>query len=182
MKDAFQTLVPPAAQPVSVRSIPARRVWHHAPTILATAASFVVALGLGLLGRGFWSGDSVAARQGLGGSAPGTLAVQARQATGASSMLPDTAWRMVTLKVPDAQRGGSRSIDLPAVEQNRLDENWVRSLPEPLSPELVRALQRSGHTVQQSRQLLPMPLDDGRRLVVPIDQVDVHYVGNAAYQ
>ena len=89
---------------------------------------------------------------------------------------------MVTLKVPDAKHGGSRSIHLPAVEQKRLDENWLRSLPEPLSPELVRALQRTGHAVQQSRQLLPVPLENGRRLVVPIDQVNVHFVGNKAYQ
>jgi hypothetical protein len=88
---------------------------------------------------------------------------------------------MVTVKLSD-QRDASEAIHVPAVERDRIDENWLRSLPGALPPDVVQALRRSGHAVQQSRQLLPMPLEDGRRLVVPIDQVDVHYVGNAAFQ
>jgi hypothetical protein len=32
--------------------------------------------------------------------------------------------------------------------------------------------------VEQRRKLLPWRMKDGRRLVVPVDEVDFHYVGN----
>jgi hypothetical protein len=28
---------------------------------------------------------------------------------------------------------------------------------------------------------VPLPMQDGRRLIVPVDEVDVHYVGNQTY-
>jgi hypothetical protein len=58
----------------------------------------------------------------------------------------------------------------------------VGNVPQGLPPELVQALQQSGRRVQQSRQLIPVPLEDGRRLVVPVDQFEIHYVGNRGYQ
>ena len=64
----------------------------------------------------------------------------------------------------------------------RLDEGWLRNLPGELPVDLLQALERTGHSVQRSRRLVPMPLEDGRRVVVPVDQFDVHYVGNKAYQ
>ncbi len=73
------------------------------------------------------------------------------------------------------------SINLPAIERDRLDKDWMQSVP-PAIPEKVReALARTGHEVQQRRELVPVQLKDGRQLVMPVDQVDVHYVGNGPY-
>lgn len=44
--------------------------------------------------------------------------------------------------------------------------------------EFQAALERAGYRVKQSRELLPIPIEGGRQAVVPVDQLDVHYVGN----
>jgi hypothetical protein len=82
--------------------------------------------------------------------------------------------------VSNGQQPGA-SFNLPAIERDNVDEQWLRSLP-PAIPENVRqALSRTGHQVQQRRELVPVPMQDGRRLIVPVDQVEVHYVGNGTY-
>jgi hypothetical protein len=84
---------------------------------------------------------------------------------------PSEPWRLVT---------DAGLVDLPAVERNRLDEEWLKRMPGPIPPEVLQALKRRGHEVQQRRDLVPLRLKDGRQLVVPIDQVDVQYVGRPA--
>ena len=66
---------------------------------------------------------------------------------------------------------------MPAVQVNRLDPVWLQSIPKPVSPDVLQALEQSGHQVQQRRELLPVQMNDGRQLVVPVDQVDIRYVG-----
>jgi len=46
---------------------------------------------------------------------------------------------------------------------------------------VVQALQRSGYQVQRQQELMPLPLKDGRQLVVPVDKVQLQYVGNTTY-
>jgi hypothetical protein len=41
---------------------------------------------------------------------------------------------------------------------------------------------RMGCEVEPSRSLLPAPIDDGRRLVVPVDEWNIRYVGNRSFQ
>jgi hypothetical protein len=80
---------------------------------------------------------------------------------------------------PDGQPHTAR---LPAVARDRLDENWLQNLPSAIPEEITRSFQQAGHEVRGSRQLLPFRLKDGRRLVVPVDQLDVHYINNPTYQ
>ena len=84
---------------------------------------------------------------------------------------------MVTLTA----RGGGNAVQLPAVKADRLDKAWLQNIPAPVSPDLLQALQESGHRVQQRRGLLPVEMNDGRRLVVPVDQVDIDYVGRPSF-
>jgi hypothetical protein len=91
-------------------------------------------------------------------------------------------WRLVTLGVPGEAGGRGRSIDLPALEADQLDESLLKPGPQGMPNELRDALHRLGYEVRQQRQLLPMPLRDGRRLVVPVDRVEFHPVGNRAFQ
>jgi hypothetical protein len=67
-------------------------------------------------------------------------------------------------------------------ERPAIDEDWLNGIPEAIPADIVQALERTGHRIQRERQLMPVPLEDGRQLVVPVDQVDIHYVGNPAYQ
>jgi hypothetical protein len=87
-------------------------------------------------------------------------------------------WRMVTVSAPAGAGGRGTSFNVPAVERDNVDQQWLRSLPSAIPDDVLQAFNRTGHEVKQHRELVPVPLKDGRRLVVPVDQVDVHYVGN----
>lgn len=162
--------VEPAAPPVIAPR--AGRLRSRLPAVLAVAACFAMAFGLGVLVRPAWRGvvpglDQVARQV---PQAPGKADV------GPRGSLVDSAspWRMVTLTGTDAS---DDPIRLPAVERNRIDDAWLGSLPAAVPPDVLRALERTGHSVRQSRQLMPVPMEDGRRLVVPVDQVEVRPVG-----
>ncbi len=88
---------------------------------------------------------------------------------------------MVTVSAPAGSAHAGSSLDIPAIERNAIDPDWLRSLPSPVPDDVLQALNRTGHEVQQHRQFVPVPLKDGRRLIVPVDQVDIHYVGDETY-
>jgi hypothetical protein len=172
-----QTPQPIAAPATPVARQPER--WFPWGTLLAMAASFLVALGLG----GLWRG----ARQGqlpLGGQVA-TVATDPQRSPSVDSPTPAPgrapAWQMVTLAADRGQGEGDESIRLPAIERDRIDDDWLRSLPASIPPDVLRALKNTGHEVRQSRQLVPVQMPDGRRLVVPLDQVDLQYVGRPSY-
>jgi hypothetical protein len=166
---------------------PQRSPWAGRLRVLsAMAASFLVALWVGSLAQKAW-----VARPGLPG-APDQVAHNVENARSlpqpdrpenalATSALPNSApnpWRLVTVSMPS---GGDRPqpvMKLPAIERKSVDEQWLRSMPSAIPDDVLRALARTGHQIQQRRELVPVPLNDGRRLMVPVDQVDVHYVGN----
>ena len=154
--------------------------------VLAMAASFFIALGLGAYFRGFWSRVQTTANLAQ------TAVTLPLTPHGGSSFPPgsvDSAgpvspgiWQTVALPVADGPGGNTESVPLPARVADHLDPQWLDSFPLAMPRDVVSALQESGHEVRQQRQLVPLPLRDGRRLVVPVDQVEVRYVGNSAYQ
>ncbi len=117
-------------------------------------------------------------------SLPGGESALADQGRGAGQLQPpagrEGAWRLVTLS-PSDSGDGSPWLEVPARERPNLDETWLRSLPPAIPENVVQALQRTGHEVRQQREFLPVPMKDGRILVVPVDQVDVHANRNPAY-
>ena len=169
----------PAAQPAVTQ-----RSWHRGlATALAVAASFLVAFVLGMHIRGGPGGggqlaERLAAEHGGqripgGGQAgpPGPPPPLAR---------PLDQWQMVTLKAPEGPEGKMATIRLPAVRRDALDEQWLNGVPMAVSDEMLRVLRQRGLEVQQQREVLPMEMQDGRRLIVPMDRIDVHYVGRPA--
>jgi hypothetical protein len=51
------------------------------------------------------------------------------------------------------------------------------SLPVAVSNAVRTMLEQRGFELQQMRRLIPVRLDDGRRVVVPVDAIRVTYVG-----
>jgi len=156
------------------------------------AASFLVALLLGsVLRDAFYPGspagrapiEGIAGTGGPGTQGPQVPGPQPDRADGTRSV-PATAeggpWRMVTLSASGGPQGGPESIRLPAIERENIDDGWLRDFPAAMPAEVLQALKRTGHRVRQRRGLLPLRMQDGRRLVVPVDQVEVHYVGSPA--
>jgi len=181
------------ARPIGRRGLPGGLVG----TLVAMAASFTVALGLGLAlqdsGRpGVPTGPSPVELAG-GPRQPGPAAPTAVEpetpASAPSSSAPsgpaaavmpgDDAWRWVALPVgPD----GSGAIRVPARQRDHVDERWMSEFPPTIPPELLGALRREGSQLRWSRQLVPFRMEDGQQLVVPLDQVEVQPVGNPVYQ
>jgi hypothetical protein len=77
---------------------------------------------------------------------------------------------------------GADEIQLPVMPGNELDGDWLRTQPAAMPDEVRQALERMGHHVEQRRQLVPYRLDDGRRVLVPVDQVEVRPARSRSYQ
>jgi hypothetical protein len=179
----------PAAQPLVTQ-----RSWHRGlATALAVAASFLVAFVLGMHIRGGLVSRPLPAGPGgvglladevadnAGKAAPGAMSRQA-ETPGSPPPLataPDQ-WQVVTLKAPEGPEGKMATIRLPAVQRNTLDEQWLNRVPMAVPDGMLRALRQRGLEVQQHREVLPMEMQDGRRLIVPMDRIEVHYVGRPA--
>jgi len=169
-------------QRMTAPAVPAQQKPGHAVrwgTLLAMAASFLVALGLGSLWRGARSDRSSLPGQVAAVTAESQRPAPAGTPAPAASRAP--AWQMVTLATDRGQGSEDESIRLPAMERERIDDSWLQSIPQAIPPEVLRALKNTGHKVRQSRQLVPVQMQDGRRLIVPLGQVDLEYTGRPAY-
>ncbi len=172
---------PPQTTPPPQR--PNRNLAGRAATAVAMAASFFAALWLGWALQDQWQGDGVAVSMpdGLAGAGPVPDVVAPRPSPLAEPSQRPIAlsgpWQMVTLSAngPDGRR--TQTIDLPACERQHLESQWPESLPAALPCEVLESLERAGYRVRQHRELLPLEMPDGRRLVVPVDKVEVQYVG-----
>jgi hypothetical protein len=69
---------------------------------------------------------------------------------------------------------------VPAVHRDTLDESMLDQMPGAMPPEVERAFQASGHQVLQQREIVPVQMNDGHRLMVPVDHVQIHYVGRGS--
>jgi hypothetical protein len=168
-----------------------RSPWpRRAGTVLAMAASFLAALwlvswtrqarfGQGNVPSGMMRSTDLANARPFGAGPEQFDGGRANESSPGN--LVSSPWRLVTLSTPASGSAPGRSLRLPAIERDSLDDDWVRNLPPAIPDEVLQALVRTGHQVQQRRELVPVPLEDGRRLVVPVDQVEVHYTGNRAY-
>lgn len=148
-------------------------------TLLAMAACFLIAAAITL---------ELKDRFGDTGALPGNgMIAQTEQKLPKPIETPEARpeangpWQMVTLSVPEDATGAAANIRLPCREGDKRDVDWLQNLPTSLAPDVRQALERSGYQVRQVRQLVPVPLGDGRRLVVPVDQVEVRYVGDKTY-
>lgn len=177
-------LTEPARQPVAVENWPtndhARPVtlrphfWHVRQwgTMLAMAASVALAFTLGV-----WVRDAGKVERFATDDPPAMQFVENKSPDRLSSGRPEQGPRQAELAVGAPERGADE-IQLPAAA----GDGWLLVEPSAMPTDVQRALERMGHRVEQRRQLVPYRLEDGRRVVVPVDQVDVHPVGNRSYQ
>lgn len=77
---------------------------------------------------------------------------------------------------------GSGEIQLPVMPGDELGSDWLRTQPAAMPDDVRQALERLGHHVEQRRRLVPYRLDDGRRVLVPVDQVEVRPAESRNYQ
>ncbi len=68
--------------------------------------------------------------------------------------------------------------EVPVLAGPGITEQWLAEQPPPLSENGQVALERQGYQVAQRRRFVMAILADGRRVAVPIDQVQIDYRGN----
>jgi len=68
--------------------------------------------------------------------------------------------------------------EVPVLAGPGITERWLAEQPPPLSEHGQVALERQGYQVAQRRRFVMAILADGRRVAVPIDQVQIQYTGN----
>ena len=151
------------------------------PTAPASQSRFsrwsVAAMVLAGFGLGAMLSDFAVRFDGVSTVSPVYLA---KDGDGSSALATDGAPRdvKVVFDLPDATQ---REIAVPIVDPQRLTDGagWNE---QPLFPEdLLRALRRQGHDVSRTRSLMPVPLQDGRGVVVPVEQIQITPVSRKVY-
>ncbi len=89
-------------------------------------------------------------------------------------------WELVG--IPVAYDDHTETVPLPAQRSEHLEADWPASLPSAMPAEVVRRLLDAGHQIRFRRQVLPLEMNDGRTLLVPVDDYEIRFVGGAAYQ
>jgi hypothetical protein len=142
-------------------------------TCLAIAASVMVAFGIGVWIRGEWQ-TSTLPMQFASDNANRSLPA----ATVVNSQSP---WHRAKVNFNDAGSSGASQLEVPVVESSNVNPDWLKQHPSALPADVEKALQNSGHRVTKHRTLVPVRSDDGRLLLMPVEQVDVEPEKRPAY-
>ncbi|MCH8829649.1 MAG: hypothetical protein IID45_08735 [Planctomycetes bacterium] len=165
---------------------------------MATAmlASFALAFGLGIFAHTRWSADSAgtstqsgvngrAAKNGennTGNKSPGQNPVVLR-VNGSSRPLPaDGKTQFVRGSVDRRPSAEGRSLELPLIDASAAEIGLLRPAQSIFPADLVDQLRRSGHQIRETHRLYPVQLKDGRRILLPVNDVELKYLGNKRFQ
>ena len=86
---------------------------------------------------------------------------------------------ILTLQVDD--HGRMRQVRVPILDASGIDVQKLLEQAPAARSQAIEALERRGNKVETHRQLLTVDLKDGRKLILPVDQVDVRFA-NRVYQ
>lgn len=174
----WKTEIPPAAPKISwERKVgTARRVGtgHHVSdrdcvplisprrwvNLLALAASLLLAFGLGVGTSGVWHDPASAVAQKSGAATRDEGNVAGRDAKTVASSAPPAA---------------SQRHSTPVVAATDATKREARDL---VSPYVRSLLERRGYEVESHHAVLPAILPDGRRVMLPVDQFQLRYIGH----
>jgi hypothetical protein len=182
-----ETRAPAPPIPASVQQLRKTTKTDAWPLLLAVAASFVLAFGLGLAFRsaGLWEesldgavppvaerGSSLDASPEAGGMAvPETALATAVQGSSGK----------VTFVVDHGDGSGGREVAVPVYEWAAEHEPWLSGGPLAPSVQMRRAVQRGGHDVQMQRHFIPLETGDGRHVLIPVEQMEITPAGRRMF-
>lgn len=179
----------PQAEEVQLRQ---SRWSRHWPLLLAVAASFLVAFGLGLVVRPFSPGPP--------GGSTGQVAENAVPPTASSSstgrlakVTPPTEPSrqfpggnvpggnvMVMMDVGDGS--GSHPVAVPIIDWSPQNDGMLRRGPTNIPSEVRRVLHQMGYELRWNKHLIPGEAADGRPVLIPVEQFEMVPVGRRAFQ
>jgi hypothetical protein len=162
------------ADPATVRKVTSdgRAVWRQRlATVLTMGACFLIALAIGLNVRGI--------------NGPHNKDNSNVAATNQTEPLNGPAQPTETLTIDNAN-GETESLSVPRVrhsvpgQNNGPGQNIADQGPDAIPRAVQKELQRTGHEIVQEHQDVPVHLNNGRQFVVPVDHVQIHYVGRGS--
>ena len=152
------------------------RPWSR---VLSLAASLLICAGIGFgVGRAWQmrsnAGDKTAPSVSSGVVQAGVQATQdiARE-------VPDQRGPLGVFTLPTAD---GTQVQVPIYNASDRGEAALSPPASAMPEEVYRALRARGHHVERQNRYWPIDLGDGRQIIVPVEQVDVEYVGTRAYQ
>jgi hypothetical protein len=74
--------------------------------------------------------------------------------------------------------GRTPAAEVPILAGGGLDARWLLEQPPAVSEHQRAVWERQGYRLEERRKLVPVSLGDGRLAAVPVDQVNVRYVGH----
>ncbi len=158
---------------------------------LAVAASLLVAFVLGTrfptAGAPQTNPPQVAARPSVtpaanrGATPQDTVASAASE--NASATEPDgqpfdePSWETLTLAPADddADADTSHKIQVRAANAAAADIDRFAEQPSTMPAGILDQFEQEGWTITRERRLLPVDLSDGRRMIVPVEEIDIRY-------
>ena len=154
---------------------------------LAMAASFLVAFVAALwwrgpqepAGAGFrqaassGAADAVTRRQSL------TVAQDAVEEIVSDHVEP---WHSNTSVADTTGDDTQRPIEVPVFAVGSAGDNWQTEIGSALPRHVVESLQRTGYRIKSQKDFHTIKLPDGRRVVIPVEQVEVQFEGPQIHQ
>lgn len=165
------------AQAPGLRAIggaPRRAPWRPRPALAAAVAVACFAAG--------WLAAGRPSRVAVMPAAPGEpfqATATPDTAPGEAPLVPPApqARQVARLRIGEGSRDGA-APEIPIFGGPGLDPSWLLDQPMPVSAREQASLARKGYRLEQERRLVAVPLPDGRRLVVPVDRVQVRDVSS----
>jgi hypothetical protein len=184
--EACELLNRAAPPPADIRSPP--RSAHHAQRRLSKRGVFGFAVAAFLVGLlvGHWSllnqefeprlVDLDRNRPNTAESIPAakTVATSASREPQGRSPLPLTPTSSLTIRTD-----GEQDIQLPIVDCPAMVKDLVER-PTPLPDSIVSQWARRGYRLRQNLLLVPVEVDGGKKLVIPVEQYQPRFVGGGS--
>jgi len=169
-RDLRQIVAEPVAQSASPAQLPARsfHVWHSLQALALAAC----------LGLAFWLG-----RGSVRPEDAELAVVQPPVAKIESIPSPQPEpWRQGKLTlVVNGPNGEPREMELPVVDGSYVDPRAFLSRSATIPPDVVRAIEQSGHKIVRHREFMREPVDAEHEVVVPVDRLRVVPVSHPMY-
>lgn len=172
-----------AGPPRTAEVCPRPQRWsRHWPLLLAVAASFLVAFGLGLLFRPFSPAGASSSTPQIAESAvpPNAPSSGAGAVSTAPTLRTPDGNVIVMMNVGDGL--GTHPVSVPVVDWSPQNEGMLRRGPTNIPSEVRRALQQMGYELRLNKQLMRSETADGRPVLIPVEQFEMVPVGRRAYQ
>jgi hypothetical protein len=87
----------------------------------------------------------------------------------------------MTLVLDQPDGGRQREVSVPLYELGPENAWLLSEESRAVPPEIRQWLERSGHGVQMQRRLIPVQTQDGRWVLLPIEDVEITPAGRRGY-